>query len=799
MNFRIRVPKVIRPQIQDMNSHQEKIDRLINQLELLTAKQQQFSLEIQNLRKDLHQLKSTTPAPAAIPQPAAKETQTTAARQEVIKPSRPVQSTPHKPTRTPGSPKFPELRSDLEKFIGENLISKIGIAITIFGVAIGVKYSIENNLISPLTRIVLGYLSGFILLGLGMKLKQKYHNYSAVLVSGAMAIMYFITYAAYDFYSLIPQIPTFMIMVIFTVFTVLASLNYNKQVIAHIGLTGAYAIPFLLSDGSGQAAVLFSYMTIINIGILFTSFKKYWKPLYYTAFLLTWIIFLSWYGTSYNTERDLAIALTFNTLFFVIFYLTFLAYKTVPNKKFEAGDILLLLANSFIFYGIGYSMLSDHEAGRYMLGIFTVCNAAIHFITGRVIYKKQLADKNLFYLITGLVLVFLTIAVPVQLDGTWVSSLWAVEAALLFWIGHSKKEGFYERLSFPLMIIAVFSLTQDWIALYGNYSPEVPGSRLTPLINVNFLASVIVIAAFAFINKLHRDSKGEAWAKDGKMVKLVNFSIPAILLFLIYFAFRLEVGNYWTQRFADSFIDINPGDDHYLDRIWNEDLLYFKKLSIILYSLLFASLLSWLNFKKIGSKKLSRFNLALIAVAMIVFLIQGLYVLSELRVSYLEQSMAEYYNRDLGHIVIRYISLAFAALAGYSAFKHFAHENHYKGLRKHFDLALHITVIWLLSSELIHWMDMAHSQQSYKLGLSILWGTYSLHLIALGIWKKKKHLRLMAIILFGITLVKLFFYDIAHLNTIAKTIVFVSLGVLLLIISFLYNKYKLVISDETNN
>lgn len=57
-------------------------------------------------------------------------------------------------------------------------------------------------------------------------------------------------------------------------------------------------------------------------------------------------------------------------------------------------------------------------------------------------------------------------------------------------------------------------------------------------------------------------------------------------------------------------------------------------------------------------------------------------------------------------------------------------------------------------------------------------------------------MRVGAIVLFGITLIKLFFYDISHLNTIAKTIVFVSLGVLLLIISFLYTKYKYLISED---
>jgi uncharacterized membrane protein len=96
-------------------------------------------------------------------------------------------------------------------------------------------------------------------------------------------------------------------------------------------------------------------------------------------------------------------------------------------------------------------------------------------------------------------------------------------------------------------------------------------------------------------------------------------------------------------------------------------------------------------------------------------------------------------------------------------------------------------------------MDITKSTQSYKLGLSILWGVCALILIALGIWKKKKHLRIGAIALFGVTLVKLFFYDISHLDTIAKTIVFVALGILLLIISFLYNKYKHIISDGNEN
>jgi uncharacterized membrane protein len=87
--------------------------------------------------------------------------------------------------------------------------------------------------------------------------------------------------------------------------------------------------------------------------------------------------------------------------------------------------------------------------------------------------------------------------------------------------------------------------------------------------------------------------------------------------------------------------------------------------------------------------------------------------------------------------------------------------------------------------------------ESNKLGLSILWGLYAISLIIIGIIKRKKHLRIFAIGLFGLTLIKLFIYDIAELGTIQKTVVFVSIDILLLISSFLYNKYtKLIFEDE---
>lgn len=794
-----------------MAENNEKVNQLLDKLDSLLRRQEYFSMEINELRLEINKL--TTSQDKAkfedIKSGQSGSDKDIAVEKEPVMQTNSTNSSYYENKdkeqskySAPANARQPKIKSDIEKFIGENLINKIGIAITVIGVAIGAKYSIEHELISPLTRIILGYLMGLGLLGVGIKLKGNYNNYSAVLVSGAIAILYFITYAAYSFYELIPQSFAFALMVVFTTFTVVAAINYNKQVIAHIGLVGAYAVPFLLSEGSGKVAILFSYMAIINIGILVIAIKKYWKPLYYSSFLLTWLIYFAWFTTNYKVTEHFQLALVFVSVFFAIFYLIFLGYKLLQKEKFESSDILLLIANSFIFYGIGYTILNAHQTGEQLLGLFTLCNAIVHFIVSLVIYRQKLADRNLFFLVAGLVLAFITIAIPVQLDGNWVTLLWAFEAALLFWIGRTKSVPVYEKLSYILMFLAFYSICHDWATTAYNYYPDQPGTRVTPFLNIYFLTSALFVASFVFINSLNANRKYVAFQFSQKAFNsIIAFSIPAILLIVLYNSFRLEISSYCSQLYIDSAIEIKIDDQEYPNTYWNYDLKSFETIWVINYSLLFFSILSFVNIKKLRNRKLGLINMGLNAFVVFVFLTLGLIVLTDLRQTYLNHILADYYQRSGFNIGIRYISLAFAGFMLFSIYRYIRQDFIQPisdKMKVAIDFLLYTSILWMASSELITWMDMMRFSQSDKLGLSILWGIYALVLIALGIWKGKKHLRIGAIGLFAVTLIKLFIYDISHLDTIAKTIVFVSLGVLLLIISFLYNKYKHLIAENEN-
>ncbi|ADV49723.1 Protein of unknown function DUF2339, transmembrane [Cellulophaga algicola DSM 14237] len=815
-----------------MNNQQDQLKLLEQKLEDLLAKQENFATnlmaayrEIEQLKKDLSTetpltstIKETTAAtepptitnevkaPADIPveKIQAEQIAIPTEKQQNLEVAQKIsdqaqaetftnQDTKNETVSTNTS-RIPETKSSLEKFIGENLINKVGILITIIGVIIGVKYSIENNLISPLTRIILGYLLSFGILGVGLKLKEKYLNFSAVLVSGAITMMYFITFMGYDFYGLFPQLLAFGIMTLLTIFTVVAAINYDKQVIAHLGLVGAYSIPFLLSNNSGNVTALFSYMTIINIGILIISFKKYWKSLYYVSFSFTWLIYLGWILKDYYYVEDFRFAFTFLSIFFILFYCMFLAYKTLKNEKFQATDVILLFINSFFFYGIGYYLLNSHETfGKELLGLFTLGNAVIHFIPTVIVYKKKLVDKKLFYLIAALVLTFITITIPVQLDGSWVTILWSAEAALLFWFATTKKITVYKNLSYILMVIAFISLLEDWSHIYDLHPSK---EKIAPIFNSNFLSSVVVITAFGFITWLNKAQKFQDLEVPKKaMDKIMGFLIPVGLLLICYLAFSLEINMYWEQQFLDSFINYTNEDGN-LSSTRNYNLLDFKSIWLINYSLLFFSILAVANIKLIKNRTLAIANFVINNILTFIFLIGGLLIISTLRENYVTQYLGEHYNIGSYFLYIRYISLAFLAFLVYTVYWYTKQDYLNLKIKNMFQIFLYFITLWILSSELLHWMDLAGASGLYKMNLSILWGAYSLFMVIIGIWKRKKHIRISGISLFGLTLVKLFFYDIADLDTISKTIVFVSLGLLLLLISFLYNKYTKQIEND---
>jgi hypothetical protein len=86
--------------------------------------------------------------------------------------------------------------------------------------------------------------------------------------------------------------------------------------------------------------------------------------------------------------------------------------------------------------------------------------------------------------------------------------------------------------------------------------------------------------------------------------------------------------------------------------------------------------------------------------------------------------------------------------------------------------------------------------QIVKIGYPILWGIFAFIFLIIGIKQQWKNLRIIALSLLGITIVKLFIYDIKNVSETGKIVAFILLGVLILVISFVYQKIKKLVTDE---
>ncbi len=165
-------------------------------------------------------------------------------------------------------------------------------------------------------------------------------------------------------------------MVVVTATIVYGSLLYNRVIIAHLAQVGAYAIPFLLSDNSGNYTALFSYIAIINAGMVVVSpCGNTGKACSMQHFGITWFIFVFWFAIVTDEEKFPQVAWFFLSLFFVLFYTSLLIYKLIRKEKFSFGDVLILIPNAFLFFGFGLYLLSKDEMPAYWQGGFTVMNA----------------------------------------------------------------------------------------------------------------------------------------------------------------------------------------------------------------------------------------------------------------------------------------------------------------------------------------------------------------------------------------------------------------------------------------
>lgn len=377
----------------------EEIQKLEEQLLQLTKQVEQQYDEIQKIRQRLH---SITGESKSISTPVAASHQ----------------------------------KRTLENYIGLNVIHLAGIIVLVIGLSLGVKYAIDKNLISVQARIALAYAAGFGLLFLSYYLKKRYKFFSAILFSGSVASIYFTTYAAYVYYSMISSPGAFVLMVVLTIYTVYQAIVYDQREIALLGLIGAYAIPFLVSRNTERADLFFTYISLINLAVIYLSVRKSWHLVSRVAEYATWLLFIGWASVRYTPEYR-GTGILFMCVFFLMFLASSISSRILYNQKIDNHRIYQLFVNNIALYIAALFILGGSSDDNTLAGIsltisvFVAAEAILfHFVLQEEVIKRWLA----YY---AFILFILFIAF--QWNGVTVTLLWLLVAVIIFIIGAYRK------------------------------------------------------------------------------------------------------------------------------------------------------------------------------------------------------------------------------------------------------------------------------------------------------------------------------------------------------------------------
>ena len=639
-----------------------------------------------------------------------------------------------------------------EKFIGENLFGKIGILVFVIGVGFFVKYAIDKDWINETLRTVLGFLTGSALLVVAERLQKKYRTFSSLLAGGAFAVFYLTVAIAFHFYHLFPQTVAFIILIAITLFMSILSILYDRRELAIISLVGGFLAPFLVSTGNGNYLVLFTYMSILNLGMFGLSIYKKWGELPVIAFVFTYVVMGIFLLTGFTTGST-HISVVFATLFYFIFLLPILSILRIEAVKKNRGLLLVIITNNFIYLLLGILFLRNMGLPFKSEGLLSLLIAIINLVLVIWLRMSKKDYKFLIYAMLGLVLTFVSITIPIQLDGNYITLFWAAEMVLLLWLYVKSKIGVYERATLVLMGLTLVSYLMDiYNVLMTSSSSE------TIFLNSSFATSLFVglaTGAFALLMGRYRSLFTEARYLRYTPWNSIMLLAAAVIL---YYTFMAEFALHLAGATRSGM------------------MLAFTSAAIFILSYAFK--------KRFPIEQYIIPYLAAMGMNVLIYAINiwgDQWVYTSLTPALLRWLAAAFVIANLYYVARQYYTLI--------------------GLKTPFTVYLNVLALFL-------WLTMARSfllqagVEDFDAGFSVSLSIAGFIQMALGMRLHQKVLRIISLSTFGIVLLKLILKDLWAMPTIGKIIVFIILGLILLILSFLYQKLKDVLfkndEDETD-
>jgi len=654
----------------------------------------------------------------------------------------------------------------MEFAVATTWLLRVGVLFFLVGIGFYVNYASDQNSIGPM---VVAALLGLSLIVGGIKMfGGRYGLLGQGLTGAGFATLYFSFYTAHQEYEILGATSAFGVMILVTVASGFVAVRFNSLLISVLGLLGGYLTPMMVTIENPSVFGLFSYVLMLGLGVFFVAWKKEWRLLHYLSFLCTYGLVWRTVDQGFAPDRFWEF-MPFLAAFFVLFSTVTFIYHLVHRKKATLLELLFLFFNAGVFFSFA-AYLVDLTYRREAIAVVTIGLAVFYIIHIYSFLKRKSDDKGLILSFLGLASLFVAITLPLVLSQGWITVSWAVQGFVMLWIAAKMKSEFLRQLAYVLYLIvlgrfALLDLGNQFSGLGRNLS----AFDYWPALLERLMVFGVPIASFFAAGRLFGKQVGTnaAWVV-GEQNDIKPWFGQSMLS---RFCFWVVVGL--------SFVYLNLEVLHSVGNLY--DPLVRPGLTILWVGLAAVFLREMLANRE--SVATIFFWIIASAIVVKVFFVDFFFWQPDWNLVFTR-------NDFLDHFTMRFLDYGLAI-----AFLVFLWQLFLKrgDDRKHASRVFgYASLVGLFGySSLEIWTGLNRFLPDFTMGgITIFWALFAFGLLFAGISKVNAVLRRIGLGLLAVVAVKVFFIDLAGLDQLYRIVAFIVLGVVVLVMSFLYLKYR---------
>lgn len=643
-------------------------------------------------------------------------------------------------------------QNNFEINLGLSWLNKLGILLILLGVATAIKfgYAWFNPHLKGIFSFIIGIV--FLLGGEFMMRKQK-NTFAMGISSGGVAILYFATFSGYFFLNILSMNGAIILSLLVTMVTIALSLRYNSKTICIFSLIGGYlpffSYVFAIGLESPGIYVAMAYVFLLNTMVLIISLYKKWQIVNYIAFLINFPVFIYLINIS---ESNIA-SLLFNSAVFALFLFIVLTYSLRQKVSLNAYDLILLGVNTTVSCAAACVIFAGAGWNDY-LGLLALFFALFYYALGRAIdaiMGQEKTIKGFFYLTA---ITFAVLMIPFQFDIKWMTIGWTIEAVLMIIWGLRNKVELLEAMGWIVLLLS-----------FGVFHLSIQLHETVYHFKYALITAGMLIAIVAYLKNT-----------SGSIVNRFPALKTVLLLlkyFIIYntFIYLLSETSYLYRNYLVDLFKISPGLISFYAAIIKAAVMVSVAAGLIKIKILQDRIVGYM----------ALFLILLFDVQCVVITFHPL-----LNPDSQSADWVAFVFLLLYHLAV-FANIRWAVLRYISNLKY---NLEFYPLSQALYLVLALTMILSVQFQ---WL----SHIRFVISLSNL--VLAFCFIYYGISRRYIYIRRMGLILAILASAKLFLIDLADLTTLGRIIAYFAFGLILLGISYLYQKMEKTMKTVNTN